>query len=80
MAFDMKSVENSKSGNIKAAGYDPTTETMRVEFAGGKQYDYHGVDDKVWAAFNEAPSAGEYLNKVVKVGCPAALVEEEGNE
>lgn len=78
MAIELRPVENS-SGNVKAAGYDPDDRIMRVEFANGNKYDYHEVSSEVWETFNDAPSAGEYLNKVIKPACPASKVKEDKN-
>lgn len=73
MAITLHPVTNSRSGNIQSAGYDG--EILRVEFRGGKKYDYHGVTPELAQAFREAPSASEYLHKIIKPACPAAVVK-----
>lgn len=75
MPFEMSQVEGSS--NLVAHGYDPETETLRVEFKGGSKYDYHGVPKEMHQAFLEAPSSGSYLHSVIKVGCPASKVPED---
>jgi hypothetical protein len=75
MPFDMTPIEGST--NLRAHGYDPATETLRVEFNGGNQYDYHGVTEDLFNAFVDAPSQGSFLHSVIKIGCPASKVEKE---
>lgn len=75
MPFDIRAIENSS--NVVAAGYDPETETLRVEFKGGSEYDYHGVPPEMSQAFFDAPSQGSYLSSIIKPACPAAKVIKE---
>ena len=75
MPFNMTPIDGST--NLRAHGYDPQTETLRVEFNGGNQYDYHGVPKEMHQAFLDAPSQGSYLHSVIKIGCPASKVEKE---
>ncbi len=75
MPFDMEPIENSS--NLVSAGYDEGTETLRVQFKGGSEYDYHGVPAEMHKAFREAPSQGSYLHSIIKTGCPASRVEKE---
>lgn len=75
MGFDMTPVEGSS--NLTAHGYDPETETLRVEFKGGNQYDYHGVTKDLRDAMISAPSMGSFLHSIIKVGCPASKVPKE---
>lgn len=76
--IEVKPIEGSS--NIAAAGYSPDLETLRVEFQNGSQYDYHGVTPEVATAFFEAPSQGEYLNRIIKPAHPAAKVEKEKSD
>lgn len=71
MAIEMTPVTNTRSKNIVAAGYDPDEQTMRVEFDNGTRYDYVHVSPEVYQTFREAPGAGEYLDKVIKMAHPA---------
>lgn len=56
----------SNSSNVKAIGYDPESETLRVEFLSGGTYDYSGVPRAEFDALESAPSIGSYLAKNVK--------------
>lgn len=47
------------------AGYDPTTETLRVRFREGAVYGYYGVPSQVWRDFRRAPSPGKFINQVL---------------
>lgn len=73
MVIPLRPVTNSKSGNIKSAGY--YGDVLRVEFKDGKKYDYHGVTPEIYKAFSESPSASSYLHTVIKPCCPAAKVQ-----
>lgn len=64
------------SSNIEAAGYDADAKVMRVQFKGGKKYDYHGITPEMNQAFLDAPSKGHYVS-IIKQGAPAELVKEE---
>lgn len=49
-----------------AAGYDPATQTLRVEWGdGGRAYNYYGVPPNIWRNFRRAPSPGRYINRVL---------------
>ena len=54
----------SGSSAIKAATYDPKTETVSVTWAGnGRTYEYEGVSAEDWESFKSAPSKGSYVNQ-----------------
>lgn len=55
-----------RSSNVAAAGYDPETRELHVEFAGGSTYVYSDVDAATAAGLMTAPSPGKYLNMHVK--------------
>lgn len=55
-----------KSSNLAAVGYDPSTETLEVEFSSGKVYGYAGVPADVAAAMTEAESVGSFFAKNVR--------------
>lgn len=69
----------SASGNSVEAGYDETTQTMRVKFKNGTMYDYRGVDPQIAAQAFLAPSFGLYLNQVIEPCCPAGKVKPGGD-
>jgi hypothetical protein len=66
----------SASGNHVAAGYDPLEQVLRVEFRGGAKRDYHGVTPEVAKTAFEAPSFGQYLNKVIIPAAPTSIPKE----
>lgn len=52
-----------KSSNVRAVGYDPETETMRVEFANGRSYDYPGTSSEEHQRLVSAGSIGKHFHK-----------------
>ena len=53
--MELKFVE---SKNIIAMGYDDDTQTMAVQFKGGKVYHYHHVPRDLYETVRDAPSIG----------------------
>ncbi len=51
---------------IKSVGYDPATQTMEVEFAGGACHAFAGVTPEKHKAFMEAPSLGKHFTSQIK--------------
>lgn len=58
------------SSNVDAASLLPDKETIAVRFKSGDIYTYHGVDEEHFTSLVGAISAGQYLNKVIKVLFP----------
>ena len=54
------------SSNVKAVGYDPDTQTMRVEFHSGGIYDHADVPPAQHAAVINAPSVGKHYNRHIR--------------
>ena len=56
------------SGLLKAAGYDPATATLALVFDNKPHITYHyqGVPERLWDAFNAAPSKGLLFFKEIK--------------
>ena len=54
------------SSTIRSAGYDPQTMTMEVVFVNENIYQYFDVPEHIFQGLLTAPSAGIYLNAVVK--------------
>ncbi len=50
MSNELKPIK-SESGNIVAAGYGAETQTLVVEFKGGKKYRYPNVSPELWQKF-----------------------------
>lgn len=55
-----------ESSNIRAIGFDLTTQTLEVEFISGAVYRYSGVPKEAHAQLMEANSKGQYLNARIK--------------
>ena len=54
------------SSNLAAVGYDPPTETLRVEFLNGSLYEYKAVPQGVYDELMAAPSHGSYFNRFIR--------------
>lgn len=59
-------LEPIKSSALKAHGYDPETQKMRVQTHGGKVYEYDNIPLERYAAFTGAQSPGQFWNKRIK--------------
>lgn len=55
------------SSNIASIGYDPTTQTLEVEFHNGNIYQYFDVPQHVYDCLLTASSKGQYLNQNIKL-------------
>lgn len=55
-----------QSTNLAAVGYDPTTQTLRVQFVSGKTGDYQGVPPDTFAALMAAQSKGRAFVELVR--------------
>lgn len=53
------------SSNLAFVGYDPASQTLRIQFHNGT-YDYFGVPENVYYALMNAPSKGEYHAAYIK--------------
>lgn len=51
------------SSNISAAGYDPETKTMEVQFANGAKYQYTNVPKEVYEGMWTSESIGKYVRE-----------------
>lgn len=56
----MKKV-NSK--HIDTIHYEPNTKVLEIGFHSGAAYQYHGVDQKLYDAFENADSHGKFFHK-----------------
>ena len=54
------------SSNLASIGYEPTTQTLEVEFINGSIYQYSGVPLSVYSGLISASSHGSYLDQYVK--------------
>lgn len=55
------------SSNLASVGYDPSSETLEVEFVTtGKVYEYYNVPQFEFDRLLEAPSVGQYFNANIR--------------
>lgn len=54
------------SSNVDRVSFDDTTDTLTVEFSGGRAYDVLNCPAAVYRGFQAAPSAGEYYHRNIK--------------
>lgn len=58
---------NSKNSTcVAGATYDTDTKTLTVTYPSGVSYDYLNVPEDVFEDFEDAPSAGQFVNAVIK--------------
>lgn len=50
-----------RSSNVESVGYDAPTQTLAVQFKGGKVYHYFDVPQEVHSGFGKAESVGKYI-------------------
>jgi hypothetical protein len=54
------------SSNIASIGYDPGSQTLQVEFQGGRVYQYFDVPEGVFQEFLAASSKGKFFHANIK--------------
>lgn len=54
------------SSAIVRATYDPDRQVLDLWYKGGDRYSYFDVPIDVYEALRAAPSAGEFVNRVIK--------------
>jgi hypothetical protein len=54
------------SSNLASVGYEPSSETLEVEFNTGRIYQYYNVPQFMYDRLMEAGSIGTFLNKEIK--------------
>ena len=62
------------SSNIVSAGYEPSSETLEIEFANGGVYQYYNVPSSIYEEFLAADSKGRFLISQIKDRFPYARV------
>ena len=55
-----------RSENISQVVYDGDAKLVTVTFKDGRAYEYRGVDPTVFAAWQRAPSAGQFFYRQVR--------------
>lgn len=58
------------STDIAAAGYDPQTGEMQVQFTTGRIYSYMGVTPDIYEGFLIAPSKGSFFAQIFRRNPP----------
>lgn len=54
------------SSVISAINYDPKSETLRIIFVSGMEYDYKEVPEEIYIELQASKSKGTYLNTYIK--------------
>ncbi|MBK7580056.1 MAG: KTSC domain-containing protein [Myxococcales bacterium] len=54
------------SSNLRAAEYDVGTQTLIIDFQGGRRYEYNGVPQNIYAGLLRAPSHGQYFHQWIR--------------
>lgn len=58
------------STDIAAAGYDPQSGELQVQFTTGRIYSYTGVPPEIYEGFLVAPSKGSFFAQVFRHNPP----------
>ena len=58
------------SSNISSVGYDPSSETLEIEFTNGSVYEYCGVPYEEYLELMDAGSIGEYFHQHIRNSYP----------
>jgi hypothetical protein len=54
------------SSSVVSVGYDARRATLEIEFHGGRVYQYLHVPIAAYRLLLQAPSIGDYVNRVIK--------------
>lgn len=54
------------SSNLRAAEYDAGTQTLIIDFHGGRRYEYRNVPQNIYAGLLRAPSHGRYFHQWIR--------------
>jgi hypothetical protein len=65
------------SSALKAAAYDPASQTMFIQFPSGNIYAYPEVSTDTWAAFQAAESKGKFYGQNIKGTFTGTPVKED---
>lgn len=64
MTLAMTAIPGSSS--IAAAGWDPDTGVLEIQFTSGKTYTYQDVPQEIYDGLMSADSAGQYFHSSIK--------------
>jgi len=56
------------SSNLKSVGYEPSTNTLEIEFLNSGLYQYFNVPNRIYTGLMAASSHGSYFYQYVKKG------------
>ncbi|MEO7761390.1 MAG: KTSC domain-containing protein [Casimicrobiaceae bacterium] len=62
------------AGNLRAAGYDRSTRTLRVEMSGGAILEHPGVSEDVYRRLRSSASAWSFYRDNIEEDFPATRV------
>lgn len=62
------------SSSIASVGYSAAEFVLEIEFRNGRVYRYHQVPPAAYRLLMQAPSIGEFVNKVIKPRFEASQV------
>lgn len=62
----MMTFQPLRSTAIAAAGYDPDTRTMEIEFVNGRTYTHFDVPLDLYDSLVNSPSPGQFYNARIK--------------
>lgn len=54
------------SSNLKSVGYDQSSNTLEIEFHGGRIYQYYKVPKEIYQGLMAASSHGKYHHRRIK--------------
>ena len=62
------------SSNIVAIGYENETQTLEIEFHGGRVYQYYGVPESMYDQLMQTSSKGKFFHMYIRNGYPYSRV------
>ena len=72
MTLERKRVNSSK---IRAAGYDPKSQVLEIEFSDGKLLAFRGVSPEVHRQFMAAPSPVSFFEDKIDESYPSTRLK-----
>lgn len=60
--------------NMQSAGYDERTQTLEVQFASGRLYQYYEVPVNMHEQLMQAPSKSQFFNTYIRCSYPFSRV------
>lgn len=62
------------STSLRSVGYDERTQTLEVQFVGGRVYQYYGVPANMHRKMMRAQSKGQFFNRYIRRAYPFSRV------